>query len=718
MTSRTQSLCATRDAWRRRRESNPRPGFCRPLPEPLGYAAARVEVRRARASRLLRGGRDHATMSAYCARRGRGDRGEDRGARRDESVRGQRRGARERGPAGRRVRAVLMADVGSGPRADVRDVVPGDRSRERRRPAQDLVLQRARRRHRDPCSGRRHRLRRRLVGTLLRAQARRTGSNAGCGARNRTSRSTPGRSCRRPRSRPSAASRPCTSAAARRCMRSAASDGNRALEGRARTPKATPTTPPRSSPRPSSSDGLVVFGWDVHNSTAGEPAGVLALDAGDRRERWRTVLAPTEGDGATGPGCADVWASPTIDDARRLVFVGTGNCVTSPRRLRALRRGRRRPRSRRRFECGGRTSRTLRTTTTSTSPARRTCSSRAGASSSAWATRTAPTTRSTARPASWCGLRRSSRRVSRTRGATSPPAASSGRPRSSDGVITGGTAIGDAPYLHALDAATGAVLWQQPMRGADVRRARGRWWCRRDRRHRLHDARRRPRDRDVLWSDEVSGAVSGGAAIVSDDVFAVAGIREPGLGNAPATSGVYRFSLARQAGDEHDDPCAAGRRPATAGDDPAGDAAAVRGVAVRRALRPRPAARRARRRGCSCACSSIRGTSTSRPKGSAIPLRGCGPAASRRKRARRATGSSSRSVTTTRKAGSSACSTPKASCSTSRIPRAGVTYNRITILAITDSDALPSPAEGVDRLVVTKSFDPPLLPARPAKETT
>ena len=58
------------------------------------------------------------------------------------------------------------------------------------------------------------------------------------------------------------------------------------------------------------------------------------------------------------------------------------------------------------------------------------------------------------------------------------------------------------------------------------------------------------------------------------------------------------------------------------------------------------------------------------------------------------------------------------SCSTSRIPRAGVTYNRITILAITDSDALPSPAEGVDRLVVTKSFDPPLLPARPAKETT
>jgi hypothetical protein len=28
--------------WRRRRESNPCPGFCRPLPEPLGYAAGAV----------------------------------------------------------------------------------------------------------------------------------------------------------------------------------------------------------------------------------------------------------------------------------------------------------------------------------------------------------------------------------------------------------------------------------------------------------------------------------------------------------------------------------------------------------------------------------------------------------------------------------------------------------------------------------------------------
>jgi hypothetical protein len=58
------------------------------------------------------------------------------------------------------------------------------------------------------------------------------------------------------------------------------------------------------------------------------------------------------------------------------------------------------------------------------------------------------------------------------------------------------------------------------------------------------------------------------------------------------------------------------------------------------------------------------------------------------------------------------------SCTTRKIPRDGATYNRITVLAITDSNELPSPAEGVDRLVVTKSFDPPLAPVVRQKRTT
>ena len=71
-------------------------------------------------------------------------------------------------------------------------------------------------------------------------------------------------------------------------------------------------------------DGMVVFGWDVHNEPkGGRPAGVVALDARTGRVRWRTVTAPVaDRPNATGAGCGDVWGSPAVDRARRLVIVG------------------------------------------------------------------------------------------------------------------------------------------------------------------------------------------------------------------------------------------------------------------------------------------------------------------------------------------------------------------------------------------------------------
>ena len=48
---------------------------------------------------------------------------------------------------------------------------------------------------------------------------------------------------------------------------------------------------------------------------------------------------------------------------------------------------------------------------------------------------------------------------------------------------------------------------------------------------------------DVLWDHEMSGPVAGGAAIQGNDVFAVAGLREPGQDTAAENSGVYRFTL-------------------------------------------------------------------------------------------------------------------------------------------------------------------------------
>ena len=51
-------------------------------------------------------------------------------------------------------------------------------------------------------------------------------------------------------------------------------------------------------------------------------------------------------------------------------------------------------------------------------------------------------------------------------------------------------------------------------------------------------------------------------------------------------------------------------------------------------------------------------------------------------------------------------------CTTRKILRPGTTYSRITVLAISDSTKLPEPAEGLDRMVTTQSFDPPLAPRR------
>jgi len=59
------------------------------------------------------------------------------------------------------------------------------------------------------------------------------------------------------------------------------------------------------------------------------------------------------------------------------------------------------------------------------------------------------------------------------------------------------------------------------------------------------------------------------------------------------------------------------------------------------------------------------------------------------------------------------------SCTSTKIPIAGVTFSRITLLAITDSDELPTPAQGVNRLVATRAFEPPLAPVpRKKKESS
>ena len=122
-------------------------------------------------------------------------------------------------------------------------------------------------------------------------------------------------------------------------------------------------------------DGKVIFGFDVHNSSRGDPAGLLALDARTGKTRWRVVTAPFRPArhpvrARPAPVVATSGAPPP-STAPRLVIVGTGNC-TDAGSLGAVRRRDGRASTSTTATCSGPTNRTRATATTSTSPVRRT----------------------------------------------------------------------------------------------------------------------------------------------------------------------------------------------------------------------------------------------------------------------------------------------------------------------------------------------------------
>jgi len=454
-------------------------------------------------------------------------------------------------------------------------------------------------------------------------------------------------------------------------------------------------------------DGAVIVGTDVHNTADGHPAGVYAFDAATGEPRWERVLAPA---GDTGGGCADVWSSPSVDIERRMVFVGTGNCVTSPRgwgpnaeAIIALGlddgavRWTYQPHDPNRddldfagtpnlFEAGGRVLVGL--------------GNKDGAyyavdrdtGALVWSTKVAEP-----------GLTRPGSNFS-TGGFIGPTAVA-------DGVIVGGTAIGGAPYLHALDAATGAIRWQQPATAATYGAASvangvvvigG------------TDFTLRALDLatgDVLWSDEVAGAVSGGTAIVGDDIIAVAGIREPGGAKRSRTSGVYLYSLD---GKPQKSATRIPKEPRTRETVPTTAPGTVQECVgspcdVDFNLIQPPA-------GLTPSMTLEVGLDPWRVE---VHTEGLGdPAAWLRPGTNAAQSGATRfgvfiSERDDNPQGGLLCVLKAdGSCTSKKIPRAGATYNRISLLAITDSDELPTPAEGVNRLAVTRSFDPPLAPVK------
>jgi polyvinyl alcohol dehydrogenase (cytochrome) len=467
------------------------------------------------------------------------------------------------------------------------------------------------------------------------------------------------------------------------------------------------TDPTEIESSPLVTDGLVIFGTDVHNSGKGEPAGVIALDAASGKERWNTVTAPTEGEGATGPGCGDVWGSATVDPAARLVFIGTGNCTSSP-------------------DGYGRFSEAILALELDTGAVRWTYRPHqpnrddldfAGAPNLFSAGGRALVGLGN-KDAAYYALDRSTGELVWRTQVTEP-----GIPRPNtnystggfiggtavaDGIVVGGTAVGGTPTLHALDAATGGVRWQQPEAAATYASAaiaNGVVFL-----GSTTDFTFRALDLqtgEVLWSKELKGGVAGGAAIVGDDVIAVAGIREPGVGNRNRNSGVYRFSL-------HGKPVTSA--PSTTKPPP-----------------PTPPNPLAAQQACVASPCPLNFDLTRERVGNetgsgtvqitldpfkiVIQAGGLGDpnrwlrSGSAAQRAGATTYGVYLSQGTDNPTGGLVCTLDANNgCTSTKLPIRGAMYDRISILAVKDPGKLPSLAEGFDRLVTTNALEVAITP--------
>jgi hypothetical protein len=275
-----------------------------------------------------------------------------------------------------------------------------------------------------------------------------------------------------------------------------------------------------------------------------------------------------------------------------------------------------------------------------------------------------------------------------------------------DGIVVGGTAVGPAPYLHGIQVPTGAILWQNQEPSAtyaatgivsSIAFVGGTDFT----------LRAVAVDSgDELWSHAMKGAVSGGAVITKEDVFAVAGIREPGLDKRSRSSGVYRFSLHGKRAKIHI------RRatPSPTSNQPSTPQACVGSPCTLGFELKQPPA------GLS---PSAQLEITERPFRVRVEAAGLGPPAGwlRPGTPAATAGATAYAVFVSESddnpTGGLVCVLDAGfDCTGTHIPRRGATYNRVSIVAVKDRKTIPTLADGFERLVTTQSFDPPLQPAR------
>ncbi|MDE0613091.1 MAG: PQQ-binding-like beta-propeller repeat protein [bacterium] len=441
----------------------------------------------------------------------------------------------------------------------------------------------------------------------------------------------------------------------------------------------------------------VIATFDTHNAPF--PAGVVAVSLATGEELWHFDL-----EGGDHRGCGGVWGSPSVDLERRLMFAGSANCPTSP------------------DGWGPYTEALFAVNIDTGEPA--------------WSFQPHPPNNDdsdfagvpvlfTANGQDLVGLgnkdavfyvvnRDTGELVWSTRATNDNvirPNFSSGGfigPAAyADGIIAGGTGVADCPCMHAFDAATGDIVWQQHAVGptySPTTEVNGVVFV-----GSLDFTLRALRldNGDVLWSDELTGLISGGVAIVGDDMWAVAGFREPGSAGPSETSGVFRYTVApdveaaEQTAPEEEPEPEAGQVRLVGASGRCIDAPCEVGFDFKT---PPPGTDP--KLTLSIQTDPFQLTVTSSGLGDpAAWLREGSDAA--------AVGASAFGVLVSerddRPSGGYLCVLEEdGGCTARTVPRPGASYNRISLLALDDTTVIPGPADGFDRLVASIGFNPPL----------
>jgi polyvinyl alcohol dehydrogenase (cytochrome) len=455
-------------------------------------------------------------------------------------------------------------------------------------------------------------------------------------------------------------------------------------------------------------NGKVFVGIDVHNRPD-QRAGLVSVDVRTGAEVWYFDLEQ-----GNHNGCGDVWSSPSVDTERGLVFAGGGNCPASP-------------------EAWGDYVESLFALDLETGQLR-------------WAFQPHPPNNDDLDFAGAPNLFRANGRdlvglgnkdgtyyaVDRDSGelvwkakATDPGLDEGGSSFStggfigptaySNGIIAGGTAVGPAPFVHGINASNGDILWQdssvQAVYGAAAIANGVLFQGNNDFTFRAYDLA----SGQELWQHELQGVGAGGSAIVGNDVYTVAGIREPGLEGRSENSGVYKFSIPKPG--ETFAPTSASTTTTTTG-------ARAANITLEPTQQP-----------CVNAPCDLfeQGITLREPPAGLQPtltlqidtdpfkvtVKGTGlgtpdqwiqPGSAASARGATAFGLFISESDDNPTGGVLCIMDADYTCTTDSLPRL-TTYNRITLLAVEGPNSpLPSAQEGVARLIITLSFNPPLTP--------